>query len=67
MASFAAQQVARLETILAQNVGVASISVDGVNVSYNDLYEQYLLWKSRCARENGQRPRAAQIYLGAQR
>lgn len=64
MASFAAQQVARLETLLQQNVGVQSITVDGQTVEYDDLLAQYNYWKSRLARENQTRPRAAQVYLG---
>ena len=64
MPSFAANQVARLETLLAQCVGVSEITVDGQTVRYQDLKAEYLFWKSRQAQENGTRPRAAQIYLG---
>jgi hypothetical protein len=67
MASFAAQQVNRLELLLAANVGVQVVSVDGVQVTYDDLLKQYQFWKSRQARENGTRPRASQIYLGGYR
>lgn len=67
MASFAANQVARLETLLAQCVGVQSINVDGQAVTYDDLLKQYQFWKSRQARENGTRPRAAQINLAGYR
>ena len=64
MASFAANQVARLETLLAQNVGIVNVTVDGQSVTYDDLLKQYRYWKSRQARENKTRPRAAQIYMG---
>jgi len=67
LSSFAAQQVTRLETLLAQCVGVKSVTVDGQAVTYEDLTAQYNFWKSRVARENGTRPRVAQIYLGGYR
>lgn len=62
--SFASNQVARLETLLAQCVGVQSVTVNGQAVTYDDLTKQYKFWKSRQARENKTRPRSAQIYLG---
>jgi len=64
MATFAEDQVERLETLLAANVGVSSVSVDGVSVSYDNLIKQYDYWKSRLAREDGTRPIVAQINLG---
>lgn len=67
MPSFSASQVARLESLLAACVGVQSINVDGQQVTYDDLLKQYAYWKSRQAREDGSRPRAAQIYLGGYR
>lgn len=67
MPSFAASQVARLETLLANCVGVQSINVDGQQVTYDDLLKQYQFWKSRQARESGTRPRFSQIYLGGYR
>lgn len=63
MPTFAESQVERLETLLAQNVGVRSINVDGVSVTYDDLLKQYDYWKSKFAREEGTRPRVAQIDL----
>lgn len=63
MATFAESQVERLETLLAANVGVRSVSVDGTTVSYDDLLKQYQFWKSRVAREQGAKPRVAQIDL----
>lgn len=65
MPTFAEDHVERLETLLAANVGVRSVSVDGVSVSYDDLLKQYDYWKSRVARESGTRPRIAQINLGS--
>jgi hypothetical protein len=67
LSSFAANQVARLETLLQQCTGVQSVTVDGQTVTYDDLTRQYNYWKSRYARENGRRPRVAQIYLGGYR
>ena len=65
MPTFAEGQVERLETLLASSVGVRSVSVDGVSVSYDDLMKQYDYWKARVAREAGTRPRIAQINLGS--
>jgi hypothetical protein len=65
MATFAEDQLERLETLLAANVGVSSVSVDGVSVSYDDLLKQYDYWRNRVAREEGTRPRIAQINLGS--
>jgi hypothetical protein len=62
--SFAAEQLARIQGLLAANIGLKSISVDGVNVSYDDLVKQYDEWSSKVARENGTRPRISQIYMG---
>ena len=62
--SFASNQVSRLETLLQQNVGVQSVTVNGHAVTYDDLLKHYKYWKSRQARENKTRPRSAQIYLG---
>lgn len=64
MASFAEQQVERLETLLVSNVGVQSISVDGQSVQYADLLEQYDFWKAKAARDTGKRPRVFQVDLG---
>ena len=62
--SFASDQVTRLETLLAANVGAQSVNVDGQSVTYADLLRQYDYWMSRAAREQGTRPRVAQINLG---
>jgi sulfur carrier protein ThiS len=62
--SFSSDQVTRLETLLAANVGAQSVNVDGQSVTYADLLQQYDYWKSRAAREQGTRPRVAQINLG---
>jgi len=63
MASMANGQVERLETLLRANVGVKVITVGNTTVTYEDLLKQYDYWKSRQAREQGKRPRAAQINL----
>jgi hypothetical protein len=41
MASFADQQVEKLQTLLSANVGVKSITVGNTAVSYDDLLKQY--------------------------
>lgn len=63
MATFADSQVTRLQTLLAENVGVKSITVGNTTVTYEDLLKQYDYWQGRRAREQGKRPRAAQINL----
>jgi len=63
MATFAEDQVSRLETLLASSVGVRSVSVDGVSVSYDDLLRQYDYWKSKVALEGGTKPRVSSINL----
>lgn len=65
MPTFAEDQIERLETLLAANVGVSKVNVDGVSVEYDDLLKQYDYWKSKFAREEGTRPRVAQINLGS--
>ncbi len=62
--SFAAQMVAKYEALLLANAGMTSVNVDGGQVAYADLEAKYSFWKSKLARENGSRPRAAQIKLG---
>jgi len=61
--SFASDQVARLETLLAANVGVASVTVDGQTVSYDDLLKQYTFWQNRAAKASNSRPFASHIRL----
>ena len=51
MASFADQQVEKLQTLLSANVGVKTITVGNTAVSYGDLLKQYDYWKGRQARE----------------
>ena len=63
MSTFAEQQVSRLETLLAANAGVDSVTVGSRSVKYSDLLKQYDYWKAIVAREGGDRPRAAQINL----
>ncbi len=61
--AFAQTMVTKLETLLAANVGVQSVTVDGRSVSYADLTKQYDYWKRKLARSNGSRPRVAQVYI----
>jgi len=61
--SFAVQQVARLETLIASCGGKKRIQVDGQIVELADLEKQYDYWTARVARENGTKPRCASINL----
>jgi hypothetical protein len=61
--SFATNQVARIEALLAENPGVKSIVVGNTTVTYEDLLKQYDYWKNLADREAGRRPGAKQINL----
>ena len=62
--SFATEQVARIEALLAENPGVKTVVVGNTTVTYEDLLKQYDYWKGRADREAGLRPGAKQINLG---
>ena len=64
MTTFAEDMVTSLETLLAANVGVTSVTVDGQSVTYADLLKQYNYWKSRVARASGDKPPLSTIILG---
>ncbi len=61
--SFATEQIARIETLLAENPGVKSVVVGNTTVTYEDLLQQYEYWKNLADREAGRRPGAKQINL----
>jgi hypothetical protein len=61
--SFATEQIARIETLLAENPGVKSVIVGNTTVTYEDLLKQYEYWKNLADREAGRRPGAKQINL----
>ena len=61
--SFATEQAARIETLLAENPGVKSVMVGNTTVTYEDLLKQYDYWKNQADREAGRRPGAKQINL----
>ena len=61
--SFAEEHVERLETLIKENVGVDMVTVGNTSVKYVNLVHQYDFWKSKLARENNTRPRAAKINL----
>jgi hypothetical protein len=61
--SFATEQIARIETLLAENPGVKSVVVGNTTVTYEDLLKQYQYWKNLADREGGRRPGAKQINL----
>lgn len=62
--TFAQQMLDKIEALLLANPGVQSITIEGESVSYADLVKQYDSWAARVARENGTKPRSAQIDLG---
>ena len=62
--SFASDQLARIEALLARNPGVRPISVDGVTVSYDDLIAQRKHWQKEIAKEDGGRSPIVPISLG---
>jgi len=62
--SFNSDQVKRLQTILAENVGVQSVMVNGQSVSYADLEAKLDYYENKVARENGTRPRVFTVELG---
>ena len=61
--SFATEQVARIEALLAENPGVKTVVVGNTTVTYEDLLKQYEYWKNEADREAGRRPGAKQINL----
>ena len=61
--SFATEQIARIEILLAENPGVKSVVVGNTTVTYEDLLKQYEYWKNLADREAGRRPGAKQINL----
>jgi hypothetical protein len=61
--TFANKMVTKFECLLEDNVGVQSVTVDGVAVSYADLLVQYEYWKKRQAVARGTRPRVSSINL----
>ena len=61
--SFATEQIARIETLLAENPGIKSVVVGNTTVTYEDLLKQYEYWKNLADREAGRRPGAKQINL----
>jgi len=63
MPTFAETMVTKLETLLTASVGLQSVNVDGRAVTYQQLRGEYDYWKSRVAREQGTRPRVAQVDL----
>lgn len=57
MPSFAETMQTKFETLLAANVGVSSVTVDGTAVSYADLEKKWQFWRNQVLRESGNRPR----------
>ncbi len=62
--TFAESQLTRIEQALAKNPGVRSISVDGVNVTFDDLIKQRDYWRRQVQAEQGNRSRVLSVELG---
>lgn len=62
--SFAAEQVTRLEAIMAANPGASTVTIDGQTVSFADLEKRWQFWKNEAAKAAGGRRRVSQIKLG---
>lgn len=63
MATFAENMVDRLQELLADNIGVKRVNVDGELVDYADLEEKLDYWERKVARAAGSRPRVMQVDL----
>lgn len=64
MASFAEQQLARIEATLAALAGAKSMTIDGRVVTFDDLTAQWTFWSKRVAAATGTgRPLTSQIDL----
>lgn len=59
------QILSTLETAIAGNAGIASVTTEGQTVQFDPLaLEKRDAIARRVARTNGKRPRVSQIYLG---
>jgi len=63
VATFAENMVDRLQELLADNIGVKRVNVDGELVDYADLEEKLDYWERKVARAAGSRPRVMQVDL----
>jgi len=68
--SFASERLRHAETMLAKYddlleraAGTRTVTVDGIQVSYDDLEKRHAYWARMAARLKGLRPTAAQIDL----
>ena len=63
MATFAEDMVEKYQALLMANAGVKNVSVDGQNLTLDDLEEKLEYWSRKVAAANGTRPRVLQINL----
>jgi hypothetical protein len=61
--SFASDQLAAVQTLLQQNVGVEEWRHEGRMVRYADLLKQYSYWQGLVNTESGTRPVVSEINL----
>ena len=64
--STALKMIEALETALATNAGVVSVSVDGTTVQYDraTAMEELRYWKREDAKATGRKPKLSSINLG---
>jgi len=61
--TFAAQMVAKYETLLLASAGLKMVMVDGQSITYGELEQKYDFWARKLAAETGTKPRASRIKL----
>ncbi len=61
--TFAETMVSKLETLLAENLGVQEITVDGVTTKYVDLLAQRDDWRRQVTQEQGKRSQILSVDL----
>lgn len=62
--TFAELQLARVEALLAECVGMTSITVGNTSVSYDDLIKQREYWQREVNNANGTTQRVLRFNLG---
>lgn len=62
----AEKMITILETALANNAGVVSVSIDGTTVQYDraQALEELQYWERRAGKAAGRRPKVSSINLG---
>ena len=62
MSTFSEDMLAKYQALLLANAGLKSVTVDGVQTTFEDLRAQYEYWERKVGRENGTgKPRLSSI------